>query len=76
LKLTKYNLLKNEKKVMPWINDVYIDVLCGSSLGIVKGVFGILLFTELETEEINNLNQLALSIMEKSPQLVREPIYL
>jgi len=59
---------------MPWIKDVCEDIICGGSLGIVKGIFGISLFTEAETEEINNLKKLALSVMEKSPELVTEPI--
>jgi len=59
---------------MSWIKDVCGDVLCGSGLGVVKGIFGISLFTEAETEEINSLKKLALSVMEKSPQIVTEPI--
>jgi len=59
---------------MPWLKDVCEDAICGSSLGIVKGVFGISLFTQAETEEINNLKTLALSVMEKSPEIVTEPI--
>jgi len=59
---------------MSWLKDVCEDAICGSSLGIVKGVFGISLFTEAETVEINNLKNLALSVMEKSPEIVTEPI--
>jgi hypothetical protein len=55
---------------MPWIREVCVNVLCDGSLGIVKGVFGISLFTESETEEINSLKQLALSVMEKAPEIV------
>jgi len=58
---------------MPWIKDVCEDVICGGSLGVVKGVFGISLFTAAETEEINNLKKLALSVMEKSPEIVTDP---
>jgi hypothetical protein len=58
---------------MPWIKEVCVDAVCGASLGIVKGVFGISLFTDTETEEINNLKNLALSVMQKSPQIVTEP---
>jgi hypothetical protein len=59
---------------MPWIKNVCEDVLCGGSLGIVKGVFGVSIFTESETEEINSLKQLALSVMEKAPKIATEPI--
>ncbi len=59
---------------MPWIKDVCEDIVCGGSLGVVKGVFGISLFTVAETEEINNLKKLALSVMEKSPEIVTEPL--
>ena len=59
---------------MPWIKEVCEDVVCGASLGVVKGIFGISLFTEAETEEINSLKNLALSVMEKSPEIVTEPI--
>jgi hypothetical protein len=43
-------------------------------LGIVKGVFGLSIFTESETEEINSLKKLALSVMEKAHEIVTEPI--
>jgi hypothetical protein len=59
---------------MPWLKDVCVDTLCGASLGIVKGVFGISLFTAAEAEEILSLKQLALSVMQKSPEIVGEPI--
>ena len=49
---------------MPWIKDVCEDVICGSGLGVVKGVFGISLFTQAD-----NLKKLALSVMEKSPEV-------
>jgi hypothetical protein len=59
---------------MPWIKDVCEDVLCGATLGLVKGIFGVSLFTASETEEIVSLKKLALSVVEKSPQMVTEPI--
>ena len=59
---------------MPWIKDVCEDIICGGSLGVVKGVFGISLFTAAETEEINSLKKLAFSVMEKSPEIVTEPL--
>lgn len=59
---------------MPWIKDVCEDAICGTSLGVVKGVFGISLFTPAETEEINSLKNLALSVMEKSPEIVTQPL--
>jgi hypothetical protein len=58
---------------MPWFTDVCKDLACGSSLGVVKGIFGISLFTAEETEEINSLKKLALSVMQKSPDIVTEP---
>lgn len=59
---------------MPWIKEVCEDTVCGSALGIVRGVFGISLFTEAETEEIGTLKKLALSVLEKSPKIVTEPV--
>ena len=50
------------------------DIFCGGSLGIVKGVFGISLFTNEEADEIHHLKQLALSVIEKSPKVVTEPV--
>ena len=58
---------------MVWINEVCEDVICGGGgLGIVKGIFGISLFTA--TEEINSLKKLALSVIERSPTIETEPI--
>lgn len=59
---------------MVWLKEICEDVVCGGALGIVKGVFGISLFTETETEEINSLKELALSVLEKSPEIVTESI--
>ena len=63
---------------MPWVNsaikDICTDVLCGGSLGVVKGVFGFSMFTESETEEINALKNLALSVKEKAPQIATESL--
>jgi hypothetical protein len=59
---------------MPWIKEVCEDLVCGTALGMVKGIFGISLFTEAETEEIISLKKLALSVMAKSPEIVTEPI--
>ena len=59
---------------MPWIKDLCEDVFCGGGLGVVKGVFGISLFTEAEAEEIHNLKNLALSVMEKSPEIITDPV--
>ncbi len=59
---------------MPWgVKDVCKDVICGGSLGIVRGIFGISFFTESETEEIMSLRQLAISIMEKSSKPITDP---
>ena len=59
---------------MPWIKDICVDALCGASLGVVKGIFGISVFTESEIDEINSLKQLALSVMKKAPEILTEPI--
>lgn len=59
---------------MAWIRETCEDVICGGGLGILKRVFGISLFTDTEVEEITSLKKLTLSIMEKSSQIVTEPI--
>lgn len=59
---------------MPWIKELCIDTACGTCLGIVKGAFGISVFTASEVDEISNLKKLALSVMEKSPDIVTDPI--
>ena len=53
---------------MPSIKEVCVDTLCGTALGIVKGVCGLSLFTEAETEEIMSLKKVALSTIEKAPE--------
>jgi len=57
---------------MPWIKDVCQDAFCGVLVGIAKGAFGVSLFTESETEEINNYKRLTLSVMEKAPEIVTD----
>lgn len=59
---------------MVWIREVCEDVVCGGTLGVVKGIFGLSFFTLSETEEIVSLKKLALSVIEKSPEIVTEPI--
>jgi hypothetical protein len=59
---------------MPWIKNVCVDAVCGSALGIAKGMFGISLFTADEAQEIVSLKKLALSVIEKSPSIVSEPL--
>jgi hypothetical protein len=59
---------------MPWIKDVCVDAICGTCLGVVKGAFGISVFTTEEAEEINSLKKLALSVMGKSPATITDPI--
>lgn len=59
---------------MPWLKEICEDVLCGGTLGVAKGVFGISLFTASETEEINSFKKLALSVLQKSPEIVTDPI--
>ena len=57
---------------MAWIREVCEDSVCGTALGLVKGTFVVSWFTTAETEEIFSLKQLALSVMEKSPEFVTE----
>ncbi len=57
---------------MPWIKEVFEDALCGSALGIVKGVCGLSLFTGSETEEIVAFKKLALSTIEKAPEFTTD----
>jgi hypothetical protein len=59
---------------MAWMKDVCVDAICGSCLGVIKGVFGISVFTTEEVEEISSLKNLALSIMKKSPTTITDPI--
>jgi hypothetical protein len=59
---------------MPWIKEVLVDAVFGCGLGVVKGVCGTSLFTESEVEEITNLKKLALSVVEKSPDLKTESV--
>lgn len=59
---------------MPWIKELFVDTVCGTCLGIVNGAFGISVFTTAEVEEISDLKKLALSVMEKSPDIVTDPI--
>ena len=57
-----------------WMTEVCEDVVCGGALGIAKGLFGLSFFTASETEEIYSLRQLALSVVEKSPEIVTQPL--
>ena len=59
---------------MPWIRDVCTDAVCGACLGVVKGAFGTSVFTSDEVTEISNLKALALSVMEKAPTTVTDPL--
>jgi hypothetical protein len=64
---------------MPWFKkicfrEICVDVLCGGGLGLVKGAFGVLIFTESETEKIYSLKQLALSVMTKAPKIATDPV--
>jgi hypothetical protein len=59
---------------MPWMKNVCEDVLCGGGLGVIKGIFGASFFTASETEEINSLKNLALSVIEKCPKMATEPV--
>ncbi|MFT5250285.1 MAG: hypothetical protein ACI93P_002020 [bacterium] len=44
------------------------------NFSIVKGIFGLSLFTKSEMEDIISLKKLALSVMEKAPKTATEPI--
>ena len=59
---------------MPWIKETCQEALCGLLVGIGKGAFGVSLFTESETEEINNYKKLALSVLEKAPEIVTDDV--
>lgn len=59
---------------MPWIKEFCEDAVVGGCLGMFKGIFGISLFTAAETEEIHSLKKLALSVIEKSPEISTEPL--
>lgn len=61
---------------MPWIGELKescVDSVCGGSLGLVKGIFGVSFFSCKEVEEIHSLKKLALSVIEKSPKLATDP---
>ena len=59
---------------MSWVTEACEDVVCGTGLGIIKGVFGVSFFTPSEVEEIHNYKKLALSVMEKSPEIVTDSV--
>lgn len=59
---------------MVWIKELCEDVICGTCLGLTKGVFGISVFTATETEEINSLKKLALSTIEKAPEFTTDAL--
>lgn len=53
---------------MPWLKEVCQDAVCGISLELAQGVFGMAAFTTAEVEEIHSFKKLALSTIEKSPE--------
>jgi hypothetical protein len=57
-----------------WVREVCEDILCGGGLGIVKGLFRVALFTEKELEEVHSLKKLALSVIEKSPNITTDSV--
>ena len=59
---------------MNWFTETCEDVVCGGSLGMVKGIFGVSFFTPSEVDEIHNYKKLALSVMEKSPDIVTDSV--
>ena len=59
---------------MPQIRKVCEDAICGGGLGVLKGVFGISLFTEEELNEITSLKNLTASVLEKSPEFSTESV--
>ena len=61
---------------MGWMNyakDEAINVCSGFCLGMVQGIFGISIYTDVEIEEIHNLKTLALSIVSKWPPQIADP---
>lgn len=50
---------------MPWLKEVCQDAVCGISLELAQGVFGMAAFT---TAEVEAFKKLALSTIEKSPE--------
>ena len=59
---------------MPWIQEFVEDAICGGALGVVKGLFGVSIFTAAETEEIHSLKKLALSVVEKAPDFTTDAL--
>ena len=55
---------------MAWIK----DAVCGFVLGAVKGVCDVSFFTAEETEEVRSLNNLALSMVQKSTEISTDPV--
>lgn len=59
--------------LMAWIREVTEDLVCGAFVGIFKGLCGYSLYTAAESEEIDNLKKLALSIIDKAPPFETDP---
>lgn len=57
---------------MSWFKETCEDVICSCGLGMVKGVFGVSFFSPSEVDEIHNYKKLALSVMEKSPDIATD----
>jgi len=59
---------------MPWIKEGVENAVCGTALGVLKGLCGISLFTADETEEILSLKKLALSVLDKAPEFTSDAL--
>lgn len=59
---------------MPWIKDFCVDAVCGTTVGLINSVFGTSYYDETDWKEISSLKKLTISVMEKSPKLVTEPV--
>jgi hypothetical protein len=59
---------------MPWIKEVCEDAICATGLGIVKGLFGVSVYTSDEVKEAANLQQLVASVLSKSPEFVTDSV--
>ena len=59
---------------MGWKNEVREDAICGTTLSLIKGVFGVSLFTRAEVDEINDLKKLTFEIVEKSTKMTTDQL--
>lgn len=59
---------------MAWIKEVCEDAVYGSCLGLMKGIFGISLFTSVSAEEIVSFKKLAIATIEKAPEFTTDAL--